>query len=417
MKYVYPPALWRPLLNRWERVPSWPGRDEVKTPPRAHVTHMLNVAYHASLLDEESRPSRFRLAYCSPEHFDLHRGLNEPLVLVSSYPLTVSNLVRLAPSADPGRALIGVQASNSGSLEIWGIANAGSSWCERLEGHERSSFPPPDCLIVSAVCKGTITLSRAGNTLLTLRKGSVEFPSPPSLWEGVLFRDMRHAFEEATGHEGYAALMLSLFLERLLVQTRDSGHGGTFLFVPDLWNHADSDLRSRVSIKYRLNDDHTWRLLSAHCAKEFEASELRDRLSKQSSSPVFVQYAHVEDELADIRALVHDQVSLIAGMSAVDGAVIVTNRLRLLGFGAEVTVQRVAGSLASELHTTPAARSAKHRFADFGTRHRSAFRFCSSHTGLIALIVSQDGAIRYAESDVRGTVSLRELDYPSTVVG
>jgi DNA integrity scanning protein DisA with diadenylate cyclase activity len=91
---------------------------------------------------------------------------------------------------------------------------------------------------------------------------------------------------------------------------------------------------------------------------------------------------------------VRDLAKFIAGLTAVDGAVLLTDRLRLLGFGAEVL---------TEAKKVESVRAATSELADtftevpisaFGTRHRSAFRFCSSLEPSVAFIMSQDGGVK-----------------------
>jgi hypothetical protein len=97
------------------------------------------------------------------------------------------------------------------------------------------------------------------------------------------------------------------------------------------------------------------------------------------------QYA--EDEVRDL-------AKFISGLTAVDGAVILTNRLRLLGFGVEVltgakkleSVRSATSELADTFTEVP--------ISAFGTRHRSAFRFCSSLKPSVAFIMSQDGGVK-----------------------
>jgi hypothetical protein len=44
---------------------------------------------------------------------------------------------------------------------------------------------------------------------------------------------------------------------------------------------------------------------------------------------------------------------------------------------------------------------------DFGTRHRSAFRFCMAYPAGVAIVCSQDGGVRFVRS-VDGQVELFE---------
>jgi DNA integrity scanning protein DisA with diadenylate cyclase activity len=88
-----------------------------------------------------------------------------------------------------------------------------------------------------------------------------------------------------------------------------------------------------------------------------------------------------------------DGLQVLAALSGVDGAVVLTDRLRLVGFGAELRasarlsgIYRARDSLAQERETISPE--------SFGTRHRSAFRFCAQHARGCAFVHSQDGGMR-----------------------
>jgi len=74
--------------------------------------------------------------------------------------------------------------------------------------------------------------------------------------------------------------------------------------------------------------------------------------------------------------------------------VVLTTRLRLLGFGAEIVAQSPALKMVAIAEDAKAKAITKRPLEDFGTRHRSALRFCSTHEDVAALVVSQDGDIR-----------------------
>jgi hypothetical protein len=86
---------------------------------------------------------------------------------------------------------------------------------------------------------------------------------------------------------------------------------------------------------------------------------------------------------------------LIAALSAVDGAVVITKRFELLGFGAEIS-----GKL-PEVRTVARALDVEGKLAvqegieGVGTRHRSAYRLCSELKE--AVVVSQDGGARFVK--------------------
>ena len=87
---------------------------------------------------------------------------------------------------------------------------------------------------------------------------------------------------------------------------------------------------------------------------------------------------------------------LVSSLTSVDGAVLMTNRFEILGFGSEIS-----GSL-PEVETVQLCEDAEGEVTHFirtdgvGTRHRSAFRFCHRFPSSLAIIVSQDGNVRFA---------------------
>jgi hypothetical protein len=100
-------------------------------------------------------------------------------------------------------------------------------------------------------------------------------------------------------------------------------------------------------------------------------------------------------------------LDFLARLAAVDGALLITDHYRLLGFGVEVRSQ-------SEVNTIEIARVPKYPDGNLtpggtepierhGTRHRSAFRFCKDAQQCGAFILSQDGgvkAVRYVDGAV-----------------
>ena len=86
---------------------------------------------------------------------------------------------------------------------------------------------------------------------------------------------------------------------------------------------------------------------------------------------------------------------IIASLADVDGAVVLTKRFEILGFGAEIAgdlpdVRVVARAL--DLEATEHEREPPDAM---GTRHRSAYRLCAKVEDAVAIVVSQDGGVRF----------------------
>jgi hypothetical protein len=86
---------------------------------------------------------------------------------------------------------------------------------------------------------------------------------------------------------------------------------------------------------------------------------------------------------------------VIAGLAAVDGALVLTSDLRPLGFGAEIVLDAAELVIAHEVtghgqspDSWPAVDS-----ESFGMRHRSALRSVGVANQTAAFVVSQDGHV------------------------
>ena len=95
--------------------------------------------------------------------------------------------------------------------------------------------------------------------------------------------------------------------------------------------------------------------------------------------------------------MVQYALGFLASLSAVDGAVVITNKLRLLGFGAEIIALSPSLNKIKIITDFEKNIGEYREIEHFGTRHRSAFRFCSSFEDSVAFIVSQDGEIKIAK--------------------
>lgn len=86
---------------------------------------------------------------------------------------------------------------------------------------------------------------------------------------------------------------------------------------------------------------------------------------------------------------------LIASLADVDGAVLLNERFEVLGFGGEIV-----GSL-PEVRTIRRALDLEGEQYEevsidgVGTRHRAAYRLCAEERGAFAVVVSQDGGVKF----------------------
>jgi DNA integrity scanning protein DisA with diadenylate cyclase activity len=86
---------------------------------------------------------------------------------------------------------------------------------------------------------------------------------------------------------------------------------------------------------------------------------------------------------------------LIAGLTAVDGAVVMTQRFEVLGFGGEISGDLPAAETVARALDVEAEVTVEEAAEGVGTRHRSAYRLCRALSSVIAVVISQDGNVRF----------------------
>ena len=90
-----------------------------------------------------------------------------------------------------------------------------------------------------------------------------------------------------------------------------------------------------------------------------------------------------------------DAAGVVAGLTAVDGALVLTSDLRVMGFGAEIVLDAAQPVVAHEAigHAQSPAAGPAVDSESFGMRHRSALRCVGVTDRTAAFVVSQDGQV------------------------
>lgn len=418
--YAYPPDLARFVRARWEDYPgdvedSEYGRDEA---PDAQVLEtLLSTCYQASLLREEERPVAFRAILASPENLPEDGGPPEGLHRMEfdePRPFDERELRRLSPAADFERSLIGVCRDDGGELKIWGIVHSGSRWLRFRRGGRQSSAPPPPALVVKVEGPGRLAVKKGSAFFAALADGRISDSYSdifPSRWLSEMFAPTQDELlelheearlEAAAMGERWAPLdpelprMIARQMYRRLVSTlAEARHGGAIIMVPP--ERTEEILAGKhVTLKHSFADGEPRRRLRTlilrimnHLARANDGAA--------SDSPVgWDEYAWSEDpKLADLDEAVFEFAHLVASYASVDGAVVMTHRHELIGFGGEISGD-IEPVLSVHKALDPEGESTVEESAeDEGTRHRSAYRLAGALPDALLVVVSQDGNARF----------------------
>jgi hypothetical protein len=106
----------------------------------------------------------------------------------------------------------------------------------------------------------------------------------------------------------------------------------------------------------------------------------------------------MDTKLSDMDEALFDFAHFLADLMSVDGALVVTQTLELVGFGAELRFD--APELKGVRHALDLEGEiwANEPLDNVGTRHRAVYRFCKGYPRCLAIVVSQDGSVRFVKN-------------------
>jgi hypothetical protein len=423
MAHSYPADLAEVVLRTWDDASSLTDKyceaahDHDGLPAPGVLETILSTCYQASLLREEERPVRFRLVVASAAIFPAPggppHGLHR-LLFDKPRPLSHHELRRLAPAVDFHRALIGAQIEPRDSLILWGIVTTGPRWVQAIHGGRQSFQRLPANLVVRVTAPGRIAVCKGLVTLATLVGGRIVTPSLDifdSTWLPATFAEWRVELlalhREARDRATTPWADLDPDVTRLLVQhsvrsviglMRSSHHGGTILFLPPEGDGSIEKLDGRVLPKYAFASEEPRRRFRTLIVALIDALAAAQRTDPEGHKVGWEEYvSSTSSDVAQIDEAIFELAHQVAGLAAVDGAVVLNKRFELLGFGAEIggdlpVVHWVARALDAE--GTSKVRESVERN---GTRHRSAYRLCNFVHNALAIVVSQDGTVRFVK--------------------
>jgi hypothetical protein len=339
-------------------------------PPDADdLAAIVDAAFWTSLRREETYRPRISLAYLPPE------AAGEPLLLEQAIPLLPDALVRLAPAVERPGIHLGVWPGEEGALQVWGATRTLPDLTLVLEVVEPG-------LVVVKYRRGA-TFGKFGNVAVlqanqmqVVDERGASIPDCPGLLTTLLAVDVPASWRES-GHE----------LVQLAISMRAHGRGGLLLVVPD-------------------------------GSEEWRESIVRPVL--YSVAPAFTRLARLvaRREAAGEDPAWRDEVRRaidgVAGLTAVDGATVVTRGLELLAFGAKIGrrdggAQVATVTLTHPVHGDVARQVSPSRLG--GTRHLSAAQFVHDQRDALALVASQDGRFTiFAWSPCEGTVHAHRIE-------
>jgi len=358
------------------------------------IRRLIKLAFFTSLVAEEGRYPRFRMMNANvPElGFWLAATFNIPITDVDS-------LRRIAPAASETDSALLI-TERDGALHCTGSVIVNDmGFGTRIGRPEILGFGQPPSLILRVDGPGRLRASEDCYTLMLdggRMRQVVDYrlvPQVQELWD-ALGAQMIDAIAQVQGEESRKYFggfhRIGEFIHKawscVLASAIGRGHGGAFIVLPTTGSPEEFDIRCKYPAQMQFGDD----------IREFWVS--------------CITYAQAKDDGERERAAHHwnwrraavfTKAQILAGLSSVDGCVVVDRSLKVVGFGGEIRIDdaKLQAAPRTLRDKKTGALLPKANVEQMGTRHRSAYRLAKTHPGIIAFVISQDGDLRIFCSD------------------
>ena len=184
---------------------------------------------------------------------------------------------------------------------------------------------------------------------------------------------------------------------RIISTMRESRQGGTLLYLP---HHRLEEFTAKtpyITIKYQFREDATRqrlvKLMLQTLTKLTETYNHETDLGKKLGWQEYV--ASNSGILALLEEAVFEAAHQVADFAAVDGAVVLTNRNHMLGFGGMIKGDFDLVNIVARALDAEGDQWLEEPTENVGTRHRSVYYLCHQIPEALGIVISQDGNVRF----------------------
>lgn len=201
-------------------------------------------------------------------------------------------------------------------------------------------------------------------------------------------------------------------IKRVISVVGVAHHGGTILFVPSEPAPGLSPEILHLDVKYPFAENESrWRHRDLVVGMLNRLSQLHATSDESDPKPTgWADFETTDDgKIESLDEALFEEAHLISDLAASDGAVVMGLRQEILGFGAEISGGLPAAKTVVRALDLEGERTVEESAEEMGTRHRSAYRLCGALEGSLAVVISQDGGVRFV-SRKNGRVTYWDQD-------
>jgi len=379
-------------------------------PTEPQIRDACNVLYSASLLKEEGRAVRARVVIAPPDAFTATGGPPDgthAMRFTMPHSFTAHEIKRLSPAASFFHSAVAIWPDRDRGFRIWGILNTGPRWMNLVAGGRKpagNEIPHP---IIHVRDPGWLLFYHNFQLIAEWRGRDFHGPRLDVFQSRLLndrFAHLRRTMVErlaidclppTVNTDDYAALshLVSVqFVKRVINLVRTSGHGGSMVLLPEGEEGVEAATRW-IDCKYTSQADaagmrfpHLMQSIIRRVGQLCpEGSTLDDawHVFRNSKDP----------ELDRLEEGFFELARFFSDLMQVDGAMVVDQRLCVIGFGGEIRVDRNVFQV-SQAHDLDGSTLTDWDVQADGTRHRAVYRLCSVEPKVIGFVISQDSQVR-----------------------
>ncbi|MBK1882078.1 hypothetical protein JIN85_06605 [Luteolibacter pohnpeiensis] len=379
-------------------------------PSEIQIRQLCDWLYAASLLKEEGRAVRARVIIAPPDSFESSANSPDSLYVIRfavSHGLSPNEIKRISPAASFFHSAVGVWPDRDRGFRIWGIINTGPRWLNLVAGGRKPMGKDIPFPVVHIRDPGWLLFYDCYSLIAEWRGREFHGPRIDVFQSNLLqerFDGMRRRLigELANGClpdtldvEVYSTLahQISLqFVKRIINLVRTSGHGGSLVVLPA--GEEGQDVTTRwIDCKYSAEPNvHELRFRTLLKSILRRVGQLSPKGADADEAwEVFKNSS--DSELDEMEEAFFELARFFSDLMQVDGALIIDNRMSVIGFGGEIRVDRNVLQV-GQAHDLGGTFVTSWNVQGDGTRHRSVYRLCSVEPSVIGFVISQDSQVR-----------------------
>ncbi len=363
-----------------------------KLPTVEQICEFIETAFWVSLESNEGCPTRVFMIFGSPAN------CSDVIKFETPIPFGVSQITNLAPAVSQNGAVIVYSAEHD--LHILGFGrNRHMSWMHTISievsepGTIRINIGPYRPYVVfNRGFSSNIEGTHANLAAYVNRIMGIPLPVSDIIETNAVWRER-------------------LELAKILREIINDRHGGIVLIVPNE-NGQWSNSLTPFAYRFASPDSSIPDIIRNELKDGNEQGKMLQKISEWSIPDEIKNI--VLKNFRPISTGIENIIQSISSLAGIDGAIVITKQLKILGFGAKIAIKDDGPPKICMFRPVPGQQEViESPLEDLGgTRHQSSARFVASNKDSIAIVISQDGhmSIMHWNEEFKSVFVLRNAE-------